>query len=44
MLSTLEIAAITGHESLAMIEVYTKKADQKIRAASAMRKLELVKD
>lgn len=42
--STHEIAAITGHESLAMIELYTKRADQKVRAASAMRKLELVKD
>lgn len=42
--STHEIAAITGHKSLGMIELYTKKADQKRRAISAMAKLELVKD
>jgi integrase len=42
--STHEIAAITGHQSLAMVELYTKKADRKRRAISAMAKLELVPD
>lgn len=42
--STHEIASITGHRTLGMLELYTKKADQRVRAASAMRKLELVKD
>ncbi|MDB5409276.1 MAG: hypothetical protein JWL84_4188 [Rhodospirillales bacterium] len=42
--STHEIASITGHRTLGMLELYTKKADQRLRAASAMRKLELVKD
>lgn len=42
--STHEIAAITGHQSLGMIELYTKKADRKRRAISAMAKLELVRD
>ncbi len=40
--STHEIAAITGHETLAMVELYTRGADQKRRAAAAMRKLELI--
>lgn len=38
--TTQEIMAITGHESLAEIERYTKSADQRRRAASAMRKAE----
>jgi integrase len=42
--STHEIAAITGHKSLGMIELYTAKADQRKRAISAMAKLELVKE
>lgn len=42
--STHEIAAITGHATLGMIELYTKKADQRRRAVEAMRKLELVAD
>lgn len=42
--STHEIAAITGHATLAMVELYTRKADQKRRAAEAIRKLEMVKD
>lgn len=40
--STLEIAAITGHATLGMIELYTREADQKTRAQSAIRKLEVV--
>jgi integrase len=39
--STHEIAAITGHETLAMVELYTRGADQKRRAAAAIQKLEL---
>jgi len=35
-----EIMAITGHESLAEVERYTKSADQKRRAESAMRRVE----
>ena len=35
-----EIMAITGHESLKEVERYTKAAEQKLLAKSAMRKLE----
>jgi integrase len=42
--STHEIAAITGHETLAMVELYTKGAEQKRRAVAAIQKLELVRD
>lgn len=35
-----EIAAITGHKSLAMIAHYTAEADQKTRASAAIAKLE----
>ena len=35
-----EIMAITGHESLKEVERYTKAAEQKRLAKSAMRKLE----
>lgn len=42
--STHEIAAITGHRTLAMVELYTRKANQRRRAVNAIRKLELVKD
>jgi integrase len=38
--STHEIAAITGHKTLAMIELYTQAADQKRRASAAIVKLE----
>lgn len=40
--SSKEIAAITGHATLDMVELYTKEADQKRLAKSAMRRLELV--
>jgi integrase len=40
--STHEIAAITGHASLGMVEHYTKEADQRRRATAAITKLELV--
>lgn len=42
--STHEIAAITGHASLDMIELYTKEASQRRRATAAIRRLELVSD
>jgi integrase len=42
--STHEIAAITGHATLGMIELYTREAEQKKRARAAIAKLELVKD
>jgi len=35
-----EIAAITGHKTLAMIQHYTKEAEQKKLAANAMAKME----
>jgi integrase len=38
--STMEIAAITGHQTLAMVEHYSKKRDQRIHARSAMEKWE----
>ena len=38
--TTQEIMAVTGHESLAEVERYTKSADQKRRAESAMRRVE----
>lgn len=38
--SVHEIAAITGHLSLAMVAHYTKEADQKSRASAAITKLE----
>jgi integrase len=38
--STKEIAAITGHETLAMIELYTKSADQKRLATAAIHRLQ----
>jgi hypothetical protein len=36
-----EIAAITGHRTLGMVEHYSKKRDQRLRARSAMDKLEV---
>lgn len=41
--STLEIAAITGHTTLSMIELYTRQAEQKTRARAAVVKLESVR-
>jgi integrase len=38
--STHEIAAITGHTTLAMLELYTRQAEQKTRARAAIVKLE----
>jgi integrase len=38
--STHEIAAITGHKTLAMVELYTRDADQKRRATAAIFRLE----
>lgn len=38
--STHEIAAVTGHSSLAMIELYTRSANQKRLAKAAIRRLE----
>lgn len=38
--SSLEIAAITGHKTLDMIELYTRQADQRRRSKSAVVKLE----
>ncbi len=38
--SLKEIAAITGHKSLGMIEKYTREADQKKLARAAIRRLE----
>jgi integrase len=38
--STHEIAAITGHRTLAMVELYTREAEQKSRAKAAIIKLE----
>ena len=38
--SLKEIAAITGHKSLAMIEKYTRDADQKRLAGAAILKLQ----
>jgi integrase len=38
--STHEIAAITGHKTLAMVELYTRGADQKRRATAAIFRLE----
>lgn len=38
--SVHEIAAITGHATLAMVEHYTKAADQRRRASAAISKLE----
>lgn len=38
--STHDIAAITGHASLDQIELYTKEANQRLRAKRAMKKLE----
>lgn len=38
--STHEIAAITGHASLSMVEHYTRAADQRRRATAAIQKLE----
>ena len=40
--STKEIAAITGHLTLQMVELYTREAEQKKLAKRAMRRLELV--
>lgn len=42
--STKEIAAITGHLTLQMVELYTREAEQKRLAKRAMRRLELVSD
>jgi integrase len=38
--TVLEIAAITGHSSLSMLQHYTKEADQRTRASAAIVKLE----
>lgn len=38
--STLEIAAITGHKTLQMIELYTREAEQRTRAKAAIIRLE----
>lgn len=38
--TTHEIAAVTGHQTLAMIERYTKDADQERRASAAVLKLD----
>ena len=38
--STHEIASITGHKTLAMIQHYAKEADQKVNAMAAVVKLE----
>lgn len=38
--TTKEIAAITGHSTLAMIEYYTKGVDQKLLAISAMARMD----
>ena len=38
--SVHEIAAITGHTTLAMVEHYTREADQRRRASAAIAKLE----
>ena len=38
--SSLEIAAITGHKTLDMIELYTRQADQRRRSRAAVVKLE----
>lgn len=40
--STKEIASITGHATLQMVELYTREAEQKRLAKRAMRRLELV--
>jgi integrase len=37
--STKQIAAISGHQSLAMVELYTRAANQKKLAKSAIAKL-----
>jgi integrase len=37
--STLEIAAITGHASLGMVQLYTKSADQERMATAAIVRL-----
>jgi len=42
--STHEIAAITGHATLGMVELCTREADQRRRASAAIGKLELVCD
>lgn len=42
--SSKEIGSITGHTTLAMVELYTRKSDQKRHARAAMNKLELVKE
>lgn len=42
--STREIASITGHETLAMVELYTRAVEQKRMARAAIRKLELVRE
>lgn len=41
--TALEIAAITGHSSLSMLQHYTKEADQRIRATAAIVKLQNVR-
>jgi hypothetical protein len=40
--SLKEIAAITGHRSLAMIEKYSREADQRKLAGAAIHRLENV--
>ncbi|MCE2579531.1 tyrosine-type recombinase/integrase [Komagataeibacter sp. FNDCR1] len=41
--SAHEIASITGHLSIAMVQHYTKSADQKRLAEAAIRKLQTAK-
>lgn len=41
--SALEIGAITGHRTLGMLELYTRGADQRVRASAAILKLENVR-
>jgi integrase len=41
--TTKEIAAITGHRTLSMVELYTEQAEQKKLAISAISKLDGVK-
>lgn len=38
--STHEVAAITGHETLSMVQLYTKSADQQRLASAAVHRLE----
>ncbi len=42
--STSEIASVTGHRSLSMVALYTASAEQRTLAASAIARLEVVKE